>query len=109
MAVVLLLMGAGGGSTGGYDPAPPLSPWGPDDEAGNTNFQTPAKALQAKTYIRTGVAFVLAHDSENGMPLTPSNTWVQTLKASVVAGQQVATVENIVADFTQDGTQFDAL
>ena len=97
------------GQAAAYDPAPPLSPWGPNDEAGNTNLLSPAKALQAKDFIKTGVSFVLAHDSENGMPLLPSNVWLQTLKGSLPLNQQVSNLDFFVGDFTHDGTQFDAL
>ncbi|MGH7425749.1 MAG: cyclase family protein, partial [Candidatus Methylomirabilales bacterium] len=107
--VAILVFGAVGNAEPGYDPAPPASPWGPADEAGNTNLLTPEKALAAKKHIKTGLSFVLAHDSENGMPLAPGNTWVQTAKGPIAVNKQVANADQIIADFTQDGTQFDAL
>lgn len=104
-----LLFGGMAFGIAGYDPAPPASPWGPADEAGNTNLLTPQKATQAKAAIVSGESFVLAHLSDNGMPVSPSNTFVKTFKTSTHVNKQIANQEAITGDIAQAGTQFDAL
>ena len=54
-----------------YDPAPGPSAWGPADNAGASNTQTPTKVHEAVLRISTGRSFRLAHEIEHGMPMFP--------------------------------------
>src|ERR1051325_10377133 len=110
MVIAALLLVAGSLSAyAGYDPMPGPSPWGPTDEAGNSNTQNEAKALQAAALIKTGRKWTLAHELENGIPLVPSNVYAQILKASLQINQQVSNLDFFIGDWTQDGSQFDAI
>ena len=43
--------------------------WGPDDEAGGSNWITPSKILRALSLVETGKTYELGHVYERGMPL----------------------------------------
>ena len=45
------------------------SRWGPNDEAGASNWITPAKVLEAARLIKTGKIYDIGRVYETGMPL----------------------------------------
>jgi kynurenine formamidase len=93
-----------------YDPVPGPSPWGPDDEAGASNTQTPDKVLEGKRLIKEGKVYRLGHVYEPGMPAFPGNQGL-SLEAgpTTVIQQQVTNSEVMHGEFGQMGTEFDAL
>lgn len=98
---------ADGGATT-YDPYPGPSPWGPDDEAGASNTQTPAKVLEAKRLIKTGKVYRLGHVYEPGLPVFPgADTLSIELHAPSQVGSQIVNLETMHGAFAQMGTQFD--
>ncbi|HVL91392.1 MAG TPA: cyclase family protein [Actinomycetota bacterium] len=93
----------------GYDPLPPPSHWGPGDEAGNSNTQTPAKTLEAVALIETGQKFILGHVYDPTMPMFPGNSWVLEAKPPLPVLQQVANSDFFHGEIGQNGTQLDGL
>jgi len=92
-----------------WDPTVPRSPWGPGDEAGNSNTQTADKVLQAVKLIKHGIKYPLGHAYNAAMPLFPGNTWQFELKPPASIGRQTGNFDFLHADIGQSGTQFDAL
>jgi kynurenine formamidase len=92
-----------------YDPDPPPSSWGPNDEAGNTNTQTPAKVLEAAKHIKSGRKWMLGHPYNSNMPFLPGTSWTLTLPSPVIVGQQTDNIDGFDGSIAQSGTQFDAL
>lgn len=96
-----------------YDPAPGPSPWGPADNAGASNTQTPVKVYEAVLRIATGRAFRLAHPLEPGIPVFPGASPEFALQRlpSMQLGHQTTVAEQLAYAFPigQVGTQVDAL
>lgn len=96
-----------------YDPAPGPSPWGPADNAGASNTQTPAKVYEAILRIATGRTFRLAHPLEPGIPVFPGASPEFALQRlpSMQLGHQTTVAEQLAYAFPigQVGTQVDAL
>lgn len=97
-----------------YDPFPGPSPYGPDDEAGATNTQTPQKAkeMALEVLLGEGKVYRLGHEYENDMPAFPgSDGWSLTIPdaLALVFGNQVGTGELFHGNIGQQGTQLDAL
>ena len=86
--------------------------WGPDDQAGGSNWISPEKVLEALELVETGEIYELGHVYERDMPQVGQRTF-----ATVVAATQDATLgddlvyneELLVAEIGQVGTQFDGL
>jgi hypothetical protein len=55
------------------------SRWGPNDEAGASNWMTPEKVLEAIKLIKTGKVYRLGRVYEPGMPARPGRTWKLTI------------------------------
>lgn len=101
---------ADGGGAGAYDPVPGPSPWGPGDESGASNTQTPAKVLAAKKLIKTGQVYALGHVIAPDMTLSPNNSpYVIEAKPPLQAAQQHFNLDTLHGDLTQMGTQLDTL
>jgi kynurenine formamidase len=98
---------------GSYDPAPGPSPWGPDDNAGASNTQTPGKVYEAVLRIATGRSFRLAYPLEPGMPVFPgaSPEFANEILPPIQLGLQTTSAEQLAYAFpiSQVGTQVDAL
>lgn len=110
LAAVAIKADASGGGGGSYDPYPGPSPWGPDDEAGQSNTQTPAKVLEAKKLIKTGKVYALGHEYSTDTLLFPSATPLTFTPDSFLPnGRNFAFSENVCGSIGQMGTQFDAL
>ena len=93
-----------------YNPYPEPSPWGPGDEAGQSNTQTPAKVLEARKLIKLGKVYDLGHDYTPSMPMFPGNAGLkQERKPEQRLARQVVNTELLHGELTQMGTQFDAL
>lgn len=97
-----------------YDPMPGPSPWGPGDEAGATNTQTPLKAkeMAIEVILGEGKVYRLGHTYENEMPNFPgSDGWSITVPdtLALVFGSQVGTGELFHGNIGQQGTQLDSL
>jgi hypothetical protein len=97
-----------------YDPLPGPSPYGPNDQAGATNTQTPLKAkeMAAEVLLGEGKVYRLGHEYANDMPAFPgSDGWTVTVPQSLalVFGAQVGTGELFHGNIGQQGTQLDSL
>lgn len=93
-----------------YDPYPGPSRWGPGDEAGESNTQTPAKVLAAKKLIKKGKVYNLGHVHEPSMPMFPGNAGLTfTVKPEQHLARQLVNTELLHGEIAQMGTQFDAL
>jgi len=93
-----------------YNPYPGPSRWGPTDEAGASNTQTPAKVLEAKRLIKQGIVYDLGHTYKPAMPMFPGNFGLAIDPKPVQhLAQQILNTEMLHGEITQMGTQFDAL
>ncbi len=95
-----------------YDPIPGPSRFGPDDQAGASNTQGPAKVREAQKLIKRGVVLQLGHVYEEGMPQFPgTHPWVLTGGPVAVNPQQTAIGELLDGpiEIGQMGTQLDTL
>ena len=104
--------GAAASELEGYDPVPGVSVYGPDDQSGASNTQTPAKALEAMSRMFTRETFRVAHDIELGMPQFPGTPiWELQLPPPIVVLQQAAIQDQLIRGVAvgQLGTQLDSL
>lgn len=90
------------------------SRWGPTDEAGASNWITPAKVLEAAQWIRDGRMYRLGRPYEQGMPLFGTRSFALTIPGSPTGGpfgrnKLVYHDEFVAAQLGQVGTQFDGL
>ena len=85
--------------------------WGPDDQAGGSNWITPEKILEAISLVRTGKVYELGHVYERGMPLLGQRTFAMFIAPGDPSGdnQLVFNDEFLCAEIGQVGTQFDGL
>ncbi len=86
--------------------------WGPEDQAGGSNWITPDKILDAISLVRSGKVYELGHVYERGMPLLGQRTFAMFIP-SIPAGDPsgdnklVFNDEFLCAEIGQVGTQFD--
>jgi TAT (twin-arginine translocation) pathway signal sequence len=90
------------------------SPWGPDDEAGASNWITPDRVLEAARLIRTGRIFELGRVYEAGMPLFGARVFGLRIPGTPTVGplgsnQIIFHDDFLVGEIGQVGTQFDGL
>lgn len=88
------------------------SRWGPDDQAGASNWISPDKVLVAVRLVKTGRIYELGQPYNRTMPLGLGRSYVLTIPGSPTYGpwgrnQLVAHDELLVASIGQVGTQFD--
>jgi len=86
--------------------------WGPDDEAGASNWITPAKVLAAASLIKTGKIYDIGRIYESRMPIIDGRSFAFRIKPMTgAAGKNrlVVNEEFLTADIGQVGTQFDGL
>lgn len=86
--------------------------WGPDDQAGGSNWITPDVVLRAAKLVTTGKVYELGQVYEHGMPLFGQRTYSLTIPGSptggpVGANQLVWHDEFVSGEIGQVGTQFD--
>lgn len=86
--------------------------WGPDDQAGGSNWITPEKVLEALELVETGEIYELGHVYERGMPGGAAGTrtyesFVPVTQGVTLGEDLVYNTELLVAHIGQVGTQFD--
>jgi kynurenine formamidase len=90
----------------------PHPKWGKDDQAGASNWITPAKVLDAAKLIRDGKIYRVGRVYESGMPLFGKRTFnvrITPAAASAGANKLLGHSEFLAAEVGQTGTQFDGL
>src|SRR5207248_367986 len=115
-------VGAAGGLTvkGAEDDETPIGPkwwpsiYGPADQRGAANLQTPQKVLQANSLIRTGKIYQLGRLYEHGMPLPGKRHFSLTIPGSPTMppsgkNRGVSHDEMFSGEIGQVGTQMDGL
>jgi kynurenine formamidase len=94
------------------------SEFGPDDEAGATNYITPEKRLAAIKLVKQGKVITLGMPYSNYMPLVPGRTFALSIPGAPTHGplnwpgdnfDQTFMDELVTAEIGQVGTQFDSL
>ncbi len=89
------------------------SRWGADDQAGASNWITPAKVMAAADLIETGEIYELGQQYEHGMPLFGKRTYSLTIPGAPTGGPFPGGLiyhdEFVVGEIGQVGTQFDGL
>jgi hypothetical protein len=90
------------------------SPWGPNDERGATNRQTPAKAMEAARLIKTGKVYSLSQVLEAGIPLFGARHVSLTIPGGPTGGpfgdhKLYFHDEMFSGEIGQVGSQFDGL
>ncbi len=85
--------------------------WGPNDQAGASNWITPAKILEAVSLVKTGKVYELGHVYERGMPLLGQRSFAMFIAPGTASGvdQLIFNDEFVSAEIGQVGTQFDGL
>jgi kynurenine formamidase len=110
VAALMISLGAVPSASPATDPfLPGPARWGPADEAGNSNTQTPEKVLQAVKLIKTGKKYRLGHEYHRDMPTFPGNSWAMAMKPPTQVLRQVFNAEYLQGEVAQNGTQFDSL
>jgi kynurenine formamidase len=117
--VASVVGGAAMGRVDAQTPASSAQPWwpsrwGPRDQAGASNWITPAKVLEATQWIRDGEVYRLGRTYEAGMPLFGTRSFALTIPGSPTGGpfgrnRLVYHDEFVAAQLGQVGTQFDGL
>ena len=90
------------------------SRWGPQDEAGASNWITPEKVLAAARMIKTGKIYNLDQVYEAGIPLFGARVWALRIPGTPTGGpfgknKLCYHDEFVAAEIGQVGTQFDGL
>ena len=90
------------------------SRWGADDEAGSTNWITPAKVLDAAKWIRDGKIYKIGRVYEPGMPLFGARAFSLRIPGGPTGGpfgknKLIYNDEYLATEIGQVGTQFDGL
>lgn len=90
------------------------SRWGPQDQAGASNWITPVKVLEAVKLIKTGKIYNLDRVYESGMPAFGERVWALRIPGAPTGGpfgknRLVYHDEFVATEIGQIGTQFDGL
>lgn len=85
--------------------------WGPDDQAGASNWITPEKILEAMSLVETGQVYELGYPYERGMPLLGTRSYASFLVPAPPGrvGALLFNDDYLAAEIGQVGTQFDGL
>jgi kynurenine formamidase len=83
--------------------------WGPEDQAGGSNWITPAKVLEAIKLVKTGKIYEIGQIYERGMPLFGKRTYAMFASQSGPGGKNslMGHDDFLCAEIGQVGTQFD--
>jgi kynurenine formamidase len=92
----------------------PHALWGPDDQAGASNWITPEKIVTASKWIKTGKTYELGHIYEKEMPVPDNRTFELFIPSFPTYGpigeeRTVFLDELLITQIGQVGTQFDGL
>ena len=119
LALALTILAAAGGPAAGQTreegPWWPHPLWGPDDQAGGSNWITPEVVLRAARLVETGKVYELGQVYELGMPLFGQRTYALSIPGSPTGGpfgennQLVYFDDFLCGEIGQIGTQFDGL
>lgn len=90
------------------------SAFGPDDQAGRSNYMTPEKALEAVALMKTGSVISLGRTYEAGMPMFGARSFALRGTGGLAGGpfakNGVIWMDDFLAtEIGQVGTQFDGL
>jgi kynurenine formamidase len=90
------------------------SRWGPQDEAGASNWITPEKVLDAAKWIRNGKVYRIGRVYEQGMPMFGARAFTLRIPGGPTGGpfggnKLVYNDEFLATEIGQTGTQFDGL
>jgi kynurenine formamidase len=90
------------------------SRWGPDDEAGASNWMTPEKVLEAVKLIKAGKVYRLGRVYEATMPMRGQRSFRLTIPGTPTGAARgknklVHNDEMVCGELGQVGTQFDGL
>lgn len=102
----------GGAQTREKGPWWPHPIWGPDDQAGGSNWITPETILRAAKLVKAGKVYELGQVYESGMPLFGQRSYTFLIPGSPTGGpfganQLVYHDEFFCGEIGQVGTQFD--
>ncbi len=112
-AILLAASDQASGQTREKGPWWPHPVWGPDDQAGGSNWITPEVVLRAARLVETGKVYELGQVYEHGMPLFGQRTYALSIPGSPTGGpfgvknQLVYHDEFLCGEIGQIGTQFD--
>src|ERR1700716_2403534 len=95
-------------------PSGPLPKGGKDDQAGASNYMTPAKVLDTVKWIKDGKVYRVGRVYENAMPKFGERVFVLRIPRSPAGGPVGANKliyhdEFLSTEIGQTGTQFDGL
>jgi kynurenine formamidase len=90
------------------------SRWGPEDQAGASNWITPEKILDAVRLVRTGKVYEIGRVYEAAMPLFGERAWSMRIPGAPSGGplgrnRVIWNDEFLATEIGQVGTQFDGL
>ena len=110
--VTALFSGSAAAQTREKGPWWPHAIWGAEDQAGGSNWITPAKVLDAVRLVQTGEIYELGQIYERGMPLYGQRTYALLSPGAPTYGYprpngQLGNDEFLCAEIAQVGTQFD--
>ena len=94
------------------DPWWPHPRWGKDDQAGASNWITPAKVLDAAKWIKDGKIYRVGRVYDSAMPFYGKRTFqirITPVAASFGTNKLVGHDEFVATEIGQTGTQFDGL
>ena len=92
----------------------PHPKWGKDDQAGASNYMTPAKVLDAAKWIKDGKVYRIGRVYESAMPLFGARSFALRIPGAPTGGpfgsnKMVYNDEFLCTEIGQTGTQFDGL
>ena len=90
----------------------PNALWGPQDEAGASNWITPEKIMKALTYAKEGKVYELGHPYERTMPMGGTRSYKISVVDTGPAGgknKQLGNEEVITGEIGQVGTQVELI
>ena len=87
----------------------PHAQWGPEDQAGASNWITPEKVLRSLRVVTTGKIYEIGHVYQRGMPMVFSLTIPAPFRPSPGENKPTWNIDYFSGEFGQIGTQFDAL
>jgi len=110
--VLILIVSHVYGQTREKGPWWPHPIWGPEDQAGGSNWITPTKVMEAIKLVKTGKIYELGQIYERGIPLVGDRTYAMFIPSSPTGGpvgknNLVFHEEFLCTEIGQVGTQFD--